>query len=153
MNVTKWETLYYEYHGATLKHKCGRRIVAVPLLSFSLIFLLIFFIWAFSIFDGLFFFARSLIPTCGGIIVSIILSSLGQCSNNDDHHTSFYFQLKNYNSILRTRYDSIWMPSAVYRDVQWSSIANDIKKRTSHENIMLAILRSCKAIWQWWCVS
>ena len=69
-------------------------------------------------FFGLFF-ARSLIPTCGGIIVSIILSSLGQCSNNDDHHTFIYLQLKNYNSILRTKYDSMWMPLAVYRDVQW----------------------------------
>ena len=48
---------------------------------------------------------------------------LGQCSNNDDHHTSIYLQLKNYNSILRTRYDSIWIPPAVYRDVQWSSVA------------------------------
>ena len=47
------------------------------------------------------FFVWSLIPTCGGIIVSIILSSLGQCSNNDDHHTLIYLQLKNYNSILR----------------------------------------------------
>ena len=25
---------------------------------------------------------------------------MGQCSNNDDHHTSIYLQLKNYNSIL-----------------------------------------------------
>src|SRR3954464_14457030 len=24
----------------------------------------------------------------------------GQCSNNDDHHTSIYLQLKDYNSIL-----------------------------------------------------
>ena len=30
----------YEEHGATLKHKCGKRIVALPLLSFSLIFFL-----------------------------------------------------------------------------------------------------------------
>ena len=30
---------YHEDHGATLKHKCGKRIVALPLLSFSLIFL------------------------------------------------------------------------------------------------------------------
>ena len=62
-----------------------------------------------------------------------------------------------YNSILQQRYDSIWMPPAVYRDVQWSSVAMTSKKRTSHENIMLAILRSYKAIWQWmlksciWC--
>ena len=45
MKVITWETLYYEDHGATLKHKCGKRIVALPLLSFSLIF----FIWAFSL--------------------------------------------------------------------------------------------------------
>ena len=71
MKVTTYETLYHEDHGATLKHKCGKRIVALSLLSFSLIF----FIWAF--FYGLFFLVRGLIPTCGGIIVSIILSSLG----------------------------------------------------------------------------
>ena len=103
MKVTKQETLYHEDHGATLKHKCGKGIVALPLLSFSLIFLF----GPFLFFYGLFFIVRSLIPTCGGIIVSIILSSLGQCSNNDDHHTFIYLQLKNYNSILRTKYDSI----------------------------------------------
>ena len=65
----------------------------VPSLFFSH-----FFIWAFFFLP--LFFVRSLIPTCGGIIVSIILSSLGQCSNNDDHHTSFYLQLMNYNSKL-----------------------------------------------------
>ena len=102
MKVTTQETLYHEDHGATLKHKCGKRIVALSLLSFSLIFY--FFIWAFSFlwplfsffylgFFGLFYlfiFVWSLIPTCGGIIVSIILSSLGQCSNNDDHHTFIF---------------------------------------------------------------
>ena len=46
------------------------------------------------------FFVRSLIPTCGGIIAFIILSSLGQCSNNEDHHTFMDLQLKNYNSKL-----------------------------------------------------
>ena len=45
---------------------------------------------------------------------------MGKCSNNEDHHTFIYLQLKNYNSILRTKYDSMWMPSAVYRDVQWT---------------------------------
>ena len=39
MKVTKQETLYHKYHGATLKHKCGKRIVTLSLLSFSLIFL------------------------------------------------------------------------------------------------------------------
>ena len=38
MKVTTQETLYHEDHGATLKHKCGKRIVTLPLLSFSLIF-------------------------------------------------------------------------------------------------------------------
>ena len=90
MKVTTQETLYHEDHGATLKHKCGKRIVTLPLLSFSLIFLFGHF---------LFFFIRSLIPTCGGIIVSIILSSLGQCSNNDDHHTFIYLQLNTQNKI------------------------------------------------------
>ena len=36
MKVISEETLYHEDHGATLKHKCGKRIVALPLLSFSL---------------------------------------------------------------------------------------------------------------------
>ena len=94
MKVTKQETLYHEDHGATLKHKCGKRIVTLFLLSFSLIF---YFVWAFlfSFFMASFIFCkvRSLIPTCGGIIVFIILSSLGQCSNNDDHHTFIHLQL------------------------------------------------------------
>ena len=34
MKVTKQETLYHEDYGATLKHKCGKRIVTVSLLSF-----------------------------------------------------------------------------------------------------------------------
>ena len=38
----------YEEHGATLKHKCGKGIVALPLLSFSLIFCLgLLFLWPF----------------------------------------------------------------------------------------------------------
>ena len=93
--------LYHEDHGATLKHKCGKRDSSiVPSLFFSHFY--IFFVWAFSLFYGLFlfgllwpllfiyFFVRSLIPTYGGIIVSIILSSLGQWSNNDDHHTFIF---------------------------------------------------------------
>ena len=40
-SMWNWQNkrLYYEDHGATLKHKCGKRIVTLPLLSFSLIFL------------------------------------------------------------------------------------------------------------------
>ena len=94
MKVTKQETLYPKDHGATLKHKCGKRIVTLPLLSFSLIFSFIFsifyfflsfwwaslasfFIWA-SLASFIFHKVRSLIPACGGIIVFIILSSLGK---------------------------------------------------------------------------
>ena len=81
MKVTKQETLYHEDHGATLKHKCGKRIVALSLLSFSLIFFPFSLFWAF-----LFLFGLSLF--------------LGQYSMNDDHHTSIYLQLNDYNSIL-----------------------------------------------------
>ena len=155
MKVITWETLYYEDHGATLKHKCGKRIVELSLLSFSLIFLFRPFLFFMASFLSLFlFFVRSLIPTCGGIIVSIILSSLGQCSNNDDHHTFIYLQHKNYNSILRTRYDSIWMPPAVYRDVQWCM--SDMYERIMNGGFAtntMSTTWSCKAIWQWWSVS
>ena len=98
MKVKTHETLYYEDHGATLKHKCGKRIVALPLLSFL----------SFFVFWGLLFFGLSL----------FLFPHMGQCSNNEDHHTSIYLHLKNYNSILGTKYDSIGMPPAVYRDVQ-----------------------------------
>ena len=85
-----------------------------------------------------------LIPTCGGIIVSIILSSLGQCSNNDDHHTFIYLQLNVTTRYLEQRYDSIWMPPAVYRDVQWSSVAMTSKKDKpwKHHASYLTIMQS-----------
>ena len=75
MKVTEQEALYHKDHGATLKHKCGKRIVALSLL-FGPPFLAFFYL-AFPFF--LFF---------------------GQCSINDDHHTSIYLQLNDYNSIL-----------------------------------------------------
>ena len=55
MKVITWETLYYEDHGATLKHKCGKKIVTLSLLSFSLIFLF-FIIRALSFFMASFLF-------------------------------------------------------------------------------------------------
>ena len=94
MKVPTYETLYHEDHGAYFEAQvCKKDSSIVPSLFFSHF---LFFIWAFSLFYGLFFlsfflfFVRSLIPTYGGIIVSIILSSLGQCSNNDDHHTFIF---------------------------------------------------------------
>ena len=47
MKVTTYETLYHEDHGATLKHKCGKRIVALPLFIF-------YFLGAFLFLFGLF---------------------------------------------------------------------------------------------------
>ena len=48
--VTKQETLYHKDHGATLKHKCGKRIVALSLfislfLGLPFLAFLSFFIW------------------------------------------------------------------------------------------------------------
>ena len=164
MKVTKWETLYYEYHGASLKHKCGRRIVALPLLSFSLIFLfgpflflwpllfLFFYLGCFGLFY--LFFVQSLIPTCGGIIVSIILSSLGQCSNNDDHHTFIYLQLKNYNLILRTRYDYMNASGGVpgYAMNQEWHVWKNYEWWLCHKyDVNYMIMQ--RAIWLWWNVS
>ena len=71
MKVTKQETLYHKDHGATLKHKYVKRIVTLPLF----ILFWVFFYLAF-------------------------LPFLGQCSMNDDHHTSIYLILNDYNSIL-----------------------------------------------------
>ena len=92
MKVTKQETLYYEDHGATLKHKCGKRIVALSLLSFSLIFIFLgfSFLWPFSflffIFLGLLFFI-------------FLFLTWDNALENDDHHTSIYLQLN-----ITTRY-------------------------------------------------
>ena len=70
MKVTKQEILYHKDHGATLKHKCGKRIVVLSLYIY---------------FGGASFF---------------YLAFLGQYSMNDDHHTSIYLQFNDYNSIL-----------------------------------------------------
>ena len=97
MKVTKQETLYHEDHGATLKHKCGKRIVTLSLLSFSLI---CFFWWA-----SLASFLSSGISSrlMGESQSPSYFPHMGQCSNDDDHHTSIYLQLKDYNLILRTK--------------------------------------------------
>ena len=102
MKVTKQETLYHEDHGATLKHKCGKKDSSiVPSLFFSHFFG-----------PSLFFYLAFL------SFFIYLLPHMGQCSNNDDHHTLIYLQLKDYNSILRTKYESICVSPAVYRDVQ-----------------------------------
>ena len=129
-----------------------KRIVALSLLSFSLIFLFgpFLFLWPLFYF---FIFVRSLIPTCGGIIVSIILSSLWRCSNNDDHHTLF-----TYNSRITTRYleQNMTLCECLRR---CTGMCNE--SRVTCMKIMnggfatntMPTTWSCKAIWQWWCVS
>ena len=151
MKVRTQETLYEDL-GATLKHKCGKRIVTLPLLSF-----IFFYYFGTSLFFWplfLLFFVRSLIPTCGGIRVSISFPHWDNALIMIIITLHFYLQLKNYNSILRTKYDSIWMPPAVYRDVQWimSDMYERIMKGGFATNTM-STTWSCKAIWQWWSVS
>ena len=99
MKVITQETLYMKDHGATLKHKCGKRIVTLPLLSFSLIF------WWASLAPFLF---RLLCP---------FPFFVGQCSIMM-FITLYLLTTQYYNSILEQRYDSIWMLPAVYWDVQ-----------------------------------
>ena len=102
MKVTKQETLYHEDYGATLKHKCGKGQQHCP-------FSLFLFFWA------LFFsLASFFISFSSGVSSRLVGESqspasfphMGQCSN-DDHHTFIFLQLKNYNSIHRTKYDSM----------------------------------------------
>ena len=94
MKVITYETLYHEDHGATLKHKCGKRIVALSLLSFSLIFYLA----LLSVFAS--FFSSGVSSRLVGESWSpSSFPHLGQCSNNDDHHTLF-----TYNSRITTQY-------------------------------------------------
>ena len=111
MKVTTYETLYHEDHGATLKHKCAKRIVALSLLSFSLIFYFFYlglfsFLW--PLFFSFFYFSSgvssrlmgesqspSSFPHWDNALIMMIITLL------------FFLQLMNYNSILRTKYDSI----------------------------------------------
>ena len=107
MTVTTYETLYHEDHGATLKHKCGKRIVTLSILSFSLIPFFLFF-WDFSFLWPLFsFFIWASLASFIYLFIYLFSSGvssrlmgesqspssfphLGQCSNNDDHHTFIF---------------------------------------------------------------
>ena len=107
MKVITQETLYHEDHGASLKHKVGKRIVALPLLSFlSFFFLFDGLLWPFlfGLLWPLLFFIKS--GDSSRLVGKSLLPSsfphMGQCSNNDDHHTFIYLQLD-----TRTKYDSI----------------------------------------------
>ena len=149
MKKITYETHYHEDLGATLKHKCGKRIVALSLLSFSLIFL-------FGPFSSLFLWPLFFCPgshpdlwgnhslhhpflTWDNALIMMIITLL------------FFLQLNNYNSISRTKDDSIWMPPAVYRDgamnQEWH-VWKNYEWWLWHNT--MSTTWSCKAIWQWW---
>ena len=89
----------YEDYGATLKHKFGKRIVTLSLLSFSLNF----FIWAFSLFLWPLFFSPESHPDLWG------KHSLHHPVLTRDNALKMMIitHLFTYNSILRTKYESM----------------------------------------------
>ena len=101
MKVTKQETLYHKDHGATLKHKCGKKDSSIVPFYF-LFFGPCFFYLAFLLF-------------------------LGQCSMNDDHHTSIYLQLNDYNSILEQN-------MTLYECLRWCTGMGDESRVTCMKN-------------------
>ena len=97
MKVTTYETLYHEVHGATLKHKCGKKDSnIVPSLFFSHFFIF-FLLWAFSFFMAFLFWG--LLFFMAFLFFNLFLT-WDNALENDDHHTSIYLQLNDYNSIL-----------------------------------------------------
>ena len=100
MKVISQETLYHEDHGATLQHKCGKRIVALSLLFFSLTFLFGPFL---SLFYGLFLF----IYFSSGVSSRLVGES--QSPSSFPHRDNALIMmiitlLFSYNSTITTRY-------------------------------------------------
>ena len=118
MKVTKQETLYHEDYGATLKHKCGKKDSnIVPSLFFSHFFVFFLFFgpslfYGLSLFWGLLF----LWP----LLFFFFIPHLGQCSRKWWSSHFYLFTTQWLQLDTRTKYDSIWMPPAVYRDMQWT---------------------------------
>ena len=139
-------------------------MVALSLLSFSLILLFLcyyyffglffsfrpFYFFLFSFFSFFFFCkVRSLIPTCGGIIAFIILFSLGQCSNNEDQHTYMDLQLKNYNSKLEqdmTLYECLRRCTGICNESRVTCM-KIMKVALPQYDVNYMIMQ--RAIWQW----
>ena len=88
MKVTTQETLYHEDHGATLKTIVVKGEQHCPFSLFSLI-LLKNFIWAFLFFLWPLFVSGVSSRLVGESQSASSFPHLGQCSNNDDHHTLF----------------------------------------------------------------
>ena len=116
MKVTTQKTLYHEDHGATLKHKCGKRIVTLSLLSFSLIinFLSFFSFFLFSFFSlfflwPLFFYFLAFLLFLVKSEVSSRLVGESQSSSSFPHWDNALIMmiitlLFSYNSRITTRY-------------------------------------------------
>ena len=93
----------------------------------------------FSHFLGLLFFMAFFIP------------HLGQCSRKWWSSHFYLFTTQWLQLDTRTKYDSIWMPPAVYRDMQWTK--SDMYERIMNGGFAtntMSTTWSCKAIWQWW---
>ena len=79
---------------------------------------------------------------------------LGQCSRKWWSSHFYLFTTQWLQLDTRTKYDSIWMPPAVYRDMQWTK--SDRYERITNGGFAtntMSTTWSCKAIWQWWSVS
>ena len=78
----------------------------------------------------------------------------GQCSIEwwSSHFYLFTTQWLQLDS--KTKYDSIWKPLAVYRDMQWikSDMYEKLWRWTCHKYDVNYIIVQ-RTIWQWWCVS
>ena len=100
-------------------HKCGK-VVALSLLSFSLIFL---------VGSLASFFGGHLWPLfVNGLRWPLLFPHMGQCSIKDDHHT--------YNSKLRAMMTLYEMPSVVYRDNDLAWHRHQWKHHASYLTIM-----------------
>ena len=126
--VLLWSTIYETRYIMVLLWSTSveKRIVALPLF------------WAFFFFFGL----------------SLFL--LGQCSIEwwSSHFYLFTTQWLRLDS--KTKYDSIWMPPAVYRDMQWiksdkyEEIMNDGFATNTYVNYMIMLSNMTMMNVSWW---
>ena len=81
----------------------------------------------------------------------LFIPHLGQCSRKWWSSHFYLFTTQWLQLDARTKYDSIWMPPVVYRDMQW--INSDMYERIMNGGFAtntMSTTWSCKAIWQWW---
>ena len=129
MKVTKQKTLSWRLW-CYFEAQVWQRIVALSLLSFSLSFFyfLIYFLFGpFSLFYGLSLFWGLLFLWPFSLFFSFFIPHLGQCSRKWWSSHFYLFTTQLLQLYARTKDDSIWMPPAVYRDMQW--IKSDMYER------------------------